>query len=131
MPNPDDPKAWEAKAANDLLCIDNNLRSSSVPWDIVAYHAQQAAEKMLKACLVHQGIEAPRTHDLGRLLGECLAEGMALVHLADDCDFLTPFAVAIRYPGDLPDVTESDARATVEAAHRIMTATRGVLRGNR
>lgn len=127
MPNPDDPRAWIAKAGSDLLCINNNLHAPTVPWDAVAYHAQQAAEKMLKACLVHKGIEVPRSHDLGRLLGECLTAGIPLAHLAGDCDLLTPYGVAVRYPGDEPEVIESDARAAVEAAYRIVAATQSIV----
>jgi|GEM_PF-7115413 len=44
-----DPKAWMAKVRSDMLCIENNLAAKHVPWDAVAYHAQQAAEKALKA----------------------------------------------------------------------------------
>lgn len=49
MSNPDDPASWVAKADSDLLCIANNLNHPQVPWDAVCFHAQQAAEKMLKA----------------------------------------------------------------------------------
>ena len=49
MNDPDDWREWLAKASNDLLNIDNNLRSQAIPWDTVCFHAQQAAEKLLKA----------------------------------------------------------------------------------
>ncbi|MBM4080999.1 MAG: HEPN domain-containing protein, partial [Planctomycetes bacterium] len=51
-----DPEAnwadWVGKADNDLLNVRNNLAAERVPWDTVCFHAQQAAEKMLKAFLV-------------------------------------------------------------------------------
>jgi hypothetical protein len=49
MSDPDDWRVWIQKAANDLLNVDNNLVSESVPWDTVCFHAQQAAEKHLQA----------------------------------------------------------------------------------
>ena len=48
-------KAWLVKAENDLLNIENNLAAAQVPWDTVSFHAQQAAEKLLKAFLVYHG----------------------------------------------------------------------------
>ena len=53
MSDPDDWHVWLQKATNDLLNIDNNLRSAAVPWDTVCFHAQQAAEKLLKGCWWH------------------------------------------------------------------------------
>jgi len=47
--------AWVAKADSDLLNIENNLASELVPWDTVCFHAQQAAEKLLKAVVVRDG----------------------------------------------------------------------------
>ena len=43
-----DYRAWMAKAEHDLLNIENNLAAARVPWDTVCFHAQQAAEKLLK-----------------------------------------------------------------------------------
>lgn len=56
--------AWLEKADSDLLCIENNIAASRVPWDAVVFHAQQAGEKVLKALLVAAGATVPRTHDL-------------------------------------------------------------------
>ena len=119
MSNPDNPQAWLATANADLLCIRNNLGASEAPWDVVAYHAQQRAEKMLKALLVRHGAVAPRSHDLGRLLGECLVLGLDMHPLAADCDLLTPYGVTSRYPGIGAEVSEAEARAAVDAAERI------------
>ena len=60
--------SWLRKAENDLLNIENNLSAKRIPWDTVCFHAQQAAEKFLKAYLVHRGVEIKRTHDLVALL---------------------------------------------------------------
>lgn len=31
--------AWLEKADSDLLCIENNLAATRVPWDAVVFHA--------------------------------------------------------------------------------------------
>jgi HEPN domain-containing protein len=48
---------WLAKAENDLLNIENNLSARRLPWDTICFHAQQAAEKLLKGFLVFHGRE--------------------------------------------------------------------------
>lgn len=47
--------AWLRKADHDLLNIENNLAAKDIPWDTVCFHAQQVAEKVLKAFLAHYG----------------------------------------------------------------------------
>lgn len=60
--------AWLRKADHDLLNIQNNLAAKDIPWDTVCFHAQQAAEKVLKAFLVARGHDLSKTHDLVALL---------------------------------------------------------------
>ncbi len=50
-------RQWLAKAMNDLLNADNNLKSEVIPFDTVCFHCQQAAEKLLKAYLAGKGQE--------------------------------------------------------------------------
>ena len=119
MNNPDDPRTWVAKAESDLLNIRNNLRAEEVPWDTVCFHAQQAAEKMLKAFLVSRGRVVGRTHDLVTLLAEGLAAGGALDILETDCRLLTHYAVMFRYPGATVDPSEQDGRQATAAAERV------------
>ena len=91
-------KQWIAKARNDLLNADNNLKAEEIPFDTVCFHCQQAAEKFLKAYLVANGISYPITHDLALLM---------------------PYAVEIRYPGDWFMPTEEDAKEAREAVSHV------------
>ena len=50
--NVPDATAWVAKAERDLLNIANNVAADETPWDTVCFHAQQAAEKLLKGFLM-------------------------------------------------------------------------------
>lgn len=119
MSDPDDWRVWLEKASNDLLNIDNNLRSTAVPWDTVCFHAQQAAEKLLKGLLVACGEIVPRTHDLSALLGRCTAAGLFVEVLREDCDRLQPYAVLTRYPWSPFEPDETEGRLAADAARRI------------
>ncbi len=115
-------KAWLAKADNDFLNIDNNLASQRIPWDSVCFHAQQGAEKSLKAFLVLHGLVPPRTHDLVALLNDCAAVSPSLGTLQADCELLNVYAVATRYPDSGIEPTEETAPAVVAAARRVRAA---------
>ena len=112
-------RAWLAKAANDVLNIENNLASERIPWDTVCFHAQQAAEKTLKAFLILHGQPLSRTHDLVALLAACVALEPSLADLEPDCRDLTYFAVDARYPEQLFEADEQLARAMVAAMSRV------------
>jgi len=128
MNNPDDPRTWITKAENDLLNIHNNLLAERVPWDTICFHAQQAAEKMLKAFVVSRGHAASRTHDLVALLADAVTDGGALDVLESDCRLLAPYAVMLRYPGAPGEPSEQEARQAVAAAERIYEQVRAALK---
>jgi HEPN domain-containing protein len=114
--------AWLRKADHDLLNIENNLAAKDIPWDTVCFHAQQAAEKLLKAFLVHHGHDLAKTHDLVALLTQCVEHETGLRGLEGDCRLLTSYGVAARYPDDLFEPGEADGRELVVAAHRVRMA---------
>ncbi len=128
MSNPDEPVGWVAKANNDLLNIDNNLSATRIPWDTVCFHAQQAAEKMLKAFLISRGMVAPRTHDLSMLLTQCSVHEPAFLSQEHDCRLLFRYAVESRYPQGLFEPTDVEGREAVDAARRVCTFVGGTLR---
>jgi len=61
-------KEWAAKAENDLKSAAHLLTMKGCPADTFCFHGQQCVEKYLKALLVVQELEFPKTHDLGELI---------------------------------------------------------------
>lgn len=90
------------KARQDELVLERLLSHRDVDDDTLGFHAQQAAEKLLKAALALRALDYPRTHNLGALVellgkaGVILPEGLA------DIDRLTPFGTVFRYDEVLP-----------------------------
>ena len=69
--------------------------------EIFGFHAQQAAERLLKAWLALLGETYPTTHDLARLLAMLRARDVEATRFNELVEY-TPFAVQFRYaPGDL------------------------------
>ncbi len=58
-------RQWVEKAEHDLINAEYTLTlEKNCPLDTVRFHAQQCAEKYLKAFLVQEAISFPKTHDL-------------------------------------------------------------------
>ncbi|MFQ5640166.1 MAG: HEPN domain-containing protein [bacterium] len=114
-------KQWLAKARNDLLDADNNLKAEEIPFDTVCFHCQQAAEKLLKAYLVGKEQSYPITHDLFLILEKILPINPQAEQLRDALAVLMPYAVEIRYPDDWFMPSEQDAKEAREAAGRVLT----------
>ncbi len=111
--------AWIRKAEHDVLNIKNNLAAEEIPWDTICFHAQQAAEKLLKAFLITNGQEVERTHDLIAILSKCVKIKPSLSQLEEDCRNLTYFAVSGRYPDNVFEPDEQDGRNMVGALYRL------------
>ncbi len=94
---------------------------------MICFHAQQAAEKYLKAFLVFRGVRPDRTHDLRALLAKCVDLEAELLPLDADCRNLNDYAVDVRYPDVTDEVDEEIGRQAVTAAERICVAIRGHL----
>ena len=62
---------WLDMAEMDLNAAEYLLGMRPVPVEIICYHCEQAAEKLLKGALIHAGIEPPKTHDLIQLCKLC------------------------------------------------------------
>jgi HEPN domain-containing protein len=88
--------------------------------DTACFHAQHCAEKMLKAFLTLQDIHVERTHDLARLLSQCVARNPEFGVLADAADALNPYAVEVRYADDWRDIEPDEAGTAVALAEKFM-----------
>lgn len=101
---------WFKKAENDLLVIKNNLSADEIPVDACCFHAQQAAEKYLKAYLVSKQIRFPKTHDLQSLLNLCAEINPSFKQVLEPAIKLSDYAIAPRYPDAFDDLTIADAK---------------------
>lgn len=62
-------REWVTKAENDLKAAAQILKmGEDCPADTVCFHAQQCAEKYLKALLSLKSIDFPKTHNLKKLM---------------------------------------------------------------
>jgi HEPN domain-containing protein len=117
--DPTDPQEWLRRARSNLARANSGRSSSEVLYEDLAFDAQQAAEKAIKAVLVHVGVMFPRTHALV-LLFDLIESGGCVVPLdVREAARLTVYAVEARYPGG-EDVTEQEYAAAVEIAKRVV-----------
>jgi HEPN domain-containing protein len=87
------------------------------------FHAQQCAEKYLKARLEEAGLAIPRTHNLYALLTLILSIEPSWRVLAADLNVLSTFAVAYRYPG--VSATRIDAKDALSRCRKVRRVMRG------
>ncbi len=109
-------REWLKKASHDLKNAEHTLTlpDSECPFDTVCFHAQQCAEKSLKAFLTAHGVEFEKIHELGQLLQQC-SMAPDLIRELDEIDSLSPYAVEGRYP-DEPGEEEPIFRDKAEEA---------------
>ncbi|MBL7201085.1 MAG: HEPN domain-containing protein [Anaerolineae bacterium] len=110
---------WLEKAEGDLAAAEI-LAQAEIPDHFpCAFHCQQAAEKFLKATLVYHQIEFRKTHDLARLLELASQADPGLQVELAACNWLTPFGIEFRYPGEYPAVDHSTAQEALAEAKRV------------
>lgn len=110
---------WMRRARADLA-VTELIDDQRLAPEIVAFHAQQAVEKALKALLVLRQVDFPRTHDLGTLLRLCDAAGYSGIADISDIVTLTRYAVASRYPGETDAVEHDDAQVAADRATQVL-----------
>ena len=106
---------WVEKAEGDFITATRELRARNSPnFDAVCFHAQQMAEKYLKAILQEHANPIPKTHSLADLMALCMKINPSYQMVQSDLNILEGYAVQFRYPGQSAD--KLDAKATLKAA---------------
>jgi HEPN domain-containing protein len=113
---------WLRMALGDLAAARALLAVPGVVPRQVAYLAQQAAEKALKATIALEGGEPPLTHDLILLIARCPQEAR-LRQVDVDIVALSDAQTAARYPDpeDLP-YDHDESELLVRDATRLLGA---------
>jgi len=95
---------WIAKAEADFATMERECEATENPnYDGICFHAQQCAEKYLKARLCEANITFSKIHDLVALLEQILDLEPTWESLREDLAYLSDFAVSFRYPGESAD----------------------------
>ena len=91
-------RGWFRKGDSDLIALDASMAAGAL--DAACFHAQQAAEKYLKAFLLFSGTEFPFTHNLVKLVELCADTEPVFQVLIPIVEPLTPYAVELRYDAE-------------------------------
>lgn len=119
---------WSAQADEDLQVAITLVGDPGFPRQ-ASYHAQQSAEKSLKAVLTGLGTPFPKTHDLIQLAALLPANHHHRVTLLQ-CDLatLTTWAVRGRFPETGPAAAAGEAVVAIDPARTIRDVARAWLR---
>ena len=112
-------RQWLLKAEEDLNAAKSLVTYGDTFLSTVCFHSQQAAEKYLKAFLTNRQVEFPKTHDIDELLDLIAPTDNRLSETLRDVIVLTNYGVDVRYPGDSPSMTGSDAQQAIQMAERV------------
>lgn len=107
-------------AYKDVLALEALGEFNDVHYEAMAFHAQQAAEKMIKNASVEKGIIPPRTHDIRGLL-ILAVENKVLAPEKQDIIAavqLSQYAVTVRY-SQIPDIQAGEVISAIKNCNQI------------
>jgi len=109
---------WQNYADEDELAAEAILKENG-PANPICFHAQQLAEKYLKAYLIRKGERFEKRHQLDYLLTLCKGIDPTFEELRDECLYLTEFYTETRYPGDIPEFSVDECKEALERAKKV------------
>ncbi len=132
-------RRWFVQSQADLAVV--RLLRTEKHYAAACFHAQQAAEKALKAVLFSQGSRVVWGHSVRELARQCEVHDPAFAGVAGEAALLDQFYIPTRYPNGLPSPavpseTYTDAQAcdalqaverVIEIAERFLRSRTGVL----
>jgi HEPN domain-containing protein len=111
---------WYEKAIKDLRGA-QILYESDADNSLVAFHCQQAIEKMLKGYVLKHTKELLSGHSLIFLIRRAAKFDEEIRKFTKDVAFVNQFYVETRYPADIPDeVDEYEEQECFETAREVI-----------
>ncbi len=119
---------WIRKVGEDIRAAEALLEKEYRLLYPSCFHAQQLAEKFMKALLTLRQVEFSKTYSIRELL--------ELIHTFDEntavklqsAVSLTPYGVEARYPGDAPEPTLAETKKALALARLVEDAVRKLIR---
>ena len=120
-----DVKEWVRYAQMDYDTAKKISESfNPVPLEIVCFHCQQAAEKILKAYAILMGEPLKKVHDLVILIAQCKKYNPKFSDLDRIAVMLNDYAVIYKYPTNEDAVIKQDMDAALENAKTLLEFTK-------
>lgn len=118
--SPGSADEWLMHAESDLEYAIIGLKRKKVLASQICFHAQQCAEKAIKAVLRHYNVDFPLTHDIEQLLILASNYGIKVPKSFSNVSKLTPYAVQTRYPGFWGNITKKEAERAIKLGEKIL-----------
>ncbi|MEI8138638.1 MAG: HEPN domain-containing protein [bacterium] len=120
-------REWVVKAEEDFEAALRLSRCRKISlWNAVCFHAQQCAEKYLKAVLQENKDTIPKIHHLPSLLNLLVIRHPLWDGMREGLTLLSGFAVEFRYPGE--SATKRDAVKALAICRSVRETVRDHLR---
>ena len=113
-------REWLDRARGDLQACDA-LIAAGLPVEAL-FHAQQCAEKAMKALLTWRQVSFKKTHDLDELKQSCLPLAPGAAVQLDGIERPSQYAWRFRYPGAPYSPERGEAEEARQAAGQLLDA---------
>jgi len=110
-----------ARAVDDETLVRKVSSDADVADAIVGFHAQQAAEKLIKAVLAARDVTFVKSHALSYLIGLVEEHDIMAPEELAEADLLSPWAVEFRYEGEEPPALDRSASLALVEQLRMWT----------
>jgi len=126
-PAPGSAEDWLIRARGDLAIAKAPLPQGAFYEDL-CFHAQQAAEKALKAVYQHYGWPFRYTHDLDELIAGLTRHGLTISSEVEDAAVLSGFAWEARYPSLSEPLASDEYREALQQAEAVVAWAEKIIR---
>lgn len=123
--DPGSPEEWLRYALSDLE-LARVASSPNILLATLCFHAQQVAEKSLKAVLIAHVIPVPRIHNIDILL-DLLPQDIELPEELQEARKLTAYAVIARYPSNLEPIEQQEYEVVLQLAEKVFVWAQTIL----
>jgi len=122
-----DVNEWVRYAQTDYDCARKMADLfHPIPIEIVCYHCQQSAEKILKAYVIAKENTLTKTHDLEFLIDQCKQYSQDFDKYEEPCAVLTAYVFTTRYPPSV-EMTEQHMKQALKDTLEILEFTKSKL----
>jgi HEPN domain-containing protein len=118
--DPSDPHEWLRRARSNFARASAEPTDPEILLEDLCFDAQQAAEKAVKAVLVHRRIHFPKTHAMADLFSLAAKNGVEVPTNVSAAAALTTYAVETRYPGVVESVSHEEWIEAVASANLVL-----------